>query len=114
MESLYKTQLINFQPLKTQISCLLCEKICHIEDTYKYEDEYSVCINCSEKIKKEYIIQYCREMYETITYNDTKNIKSVYLIRCKCFKSHNIIVDGLRNIGVQDYNNIFCKCQTIN
>jgi len=114
MESLYKTQLINFQPLKTQISCLVCEKLCYIEDTHNYEDKYSVCIDCSEKNKKEYIIKYCGEKALTITYNNTKNIKSVYLIRCKCFKAHHIIVDGVRNIGVQDYNNIFCKCQTIN
>ena len=114
MESLYKTRIRNIQPQKFKYSCLLCEHLFHIEDIKFYSDNdsnFSICIDCSNINKKEHIIKYCNEKVLTIKYNDTKNIKSVYLIRCKCFKSHQIVVGGLRNIGVQDYNNIYCNCQ---
>ena len=117
MESLYKTRIKNIQPIKIKCSCLLCEKLFHIEDINLYNDNdnyFSICIDCSAINNKEHIIKYCNEKVLTINYNDTKNIKSVYLIRCECFKSHQIVVNGLRNLGVQDYNNIYCNCQKVN
>lgn len=111
MESLFKTQIRNQQPKKIKSSCLLCEKLFHTEDTHIYDNEYTVCIDCSRTNNTENIIKMCKEKVLSINYNDNQNIKSVYLIRCKCFLSYQIVVYGLRNIGVQDYINVYCKCQ---
>jgi hypothetical protein len=111
MESLFKTQ--QMKPKLIKCSCLVCEELFHIEDTYIYDNEYTVCIDCSEINNESHIIKHCKKKVSTINYNYTENIKSVYSIRCKCFQSHQIIIDGLRNIGVQDYINIYCKCQQI-
>lgn len=112
MESLFKTQIKNQQPKKIKNTCLLCEKLFHIEDTNNYDNEYTVCIDCSKTNNTENIIKICKEKVLLINYDNIQNIISVYLIRCKCFLSHEIVVNGLRNIGVQDYINIYCKCQT--
>jgi len=110
MESLFTTQIRNQQPKKIKSACLLCAKLFHVEDTHIYDNEYTVCIDCSTINKTENIIKMCKEKEEIIN-NIIPDIKSVYLIRCKCFLSHQIVVNGLRNIGVQDYIGIYCKCQ---
>jgi len=113
MESLFKTQIRNQQPKKIKSSCLLCAKLFHVEDTHIYDNEYTVCIDCSTINNTKNIIKMCKENEAIINNNNniTRDIKSVYLIRCKCFLSHQIVVYGLRNIGVQDYIGIYCKCQ---
>jgi len=111
MESLLLTK--TQEPRLIKKSCLLCKETFHLEDTQIYDDEYTVCIDCSKMNSKETIIKNCKEqivsMYDMDMDMDT--IKSVYSIRCKCFLSHEITIYGLRSIGVQDYIKVYCKCQ---
>ena len=110
MESLFYTRNKKILPTKINSSCLLCEKMFDIEDTNLYDNEYTVCFNCSEKYNTEKIIKMCKEKVLSINYNDTQIFKSIYSIRCRCFRSHQILIEGFRNIGVQDYINVYCKC----
>ena len=113
MESLFYTRNKKLQPKKIKTTCLICEQMFHTEDTNLYDNEYNVCFNCSEKDNTENIIKICKEKESKLYFNYNENIKSVYYIRCRCFRSHQILVEGLRNIGVQDYINIYCKCGTV-
>jgi hypothetical protein len=111
MKSLLLTKIQ--EPRLIKKSCLLCKGTYHLEDTFIYDDEYTVCIDCSKMNSKEIIIKKCKENNISMNDADTdvETIKSVYSIRCKCFLSHEITIDGSRSIGVQDYIKVYCKCQ---
>ena len=59
METLYKTRIKNILPQKIKTSCLICEKLFHIDDIHVYDNQYSVCIDCSKKNKTDNIIKIC-------------------------------------------------------
>ena len=71
MESLFKTQIKTIQPKKFKSSCLLCKNLFHTEDTQIYNNEYSVCIDCSKTNNTENIIKICIEKTDEIHFKGT-------------------------------------------
>jgi hypothetical protein len=100
---------INFTtPELKSTTCLKCKINHKTENIYKFTENYSICNICNEAANISEKISNILDDYTSI---NQENYKSIYKLKCKkCNKNYEIIIIGLRFIGIQDY--ISLKCDT--